>query len=442
MTTFSSKTIWTIAYPIMFGNLAQTLIVLIDTAFLGHVGRVALGASMMAGMYYYVFTTLAWGFSVGVQIIVARRLGEGALNKIGAVLQHGILFMLALGLALLSVLHCFTDQWLSLVVQSPAILEATSEFMAYRHYGIVFVCFNFLFRAFYIGLSNTKVIIYTTLVMAVVNIFLDYVLIFGKGIFPEMGIGGAALASVCAEACAFLFFIIYTLVKLPLKVYALATWHKLEAALVKVIFKLACPTMLQKLLSFGTWFLFFIMVEHIGEVPIAVSGIIRSTYMLICIPVFAFGATSNTLTSRIIGEKKPEEVLSIVYKILRLSMLCIIPVLAFCIFFPSTILSIYTDDAELIRHAIPTLYVACLGAVSLCFGIIVFEAVSGTGNTMHALGMEFVILIFYTLAILVYANMEGARVEIVWLSETLYGGCMGLVSLLYMKRVHWSKKIV
>ena len=74
-----NKIIWTIALPIIFGNLAQTLIALTDTAFLGRVSAVALGASMMAGIYYYIYSTLAWGFAIGIQFIVARRLGEGRL---------------------------------------------------------------------------------------------------------------------------------------------------------------------------------------------------------------------------------------------------------------------------------------------------------------------------------------------------------------------------
>lgn len=239
--------------------------------------------------------TLPWpgGFAIGVQIIVARRLGEGRLERIGVIFEHGLVFVLALSTILFLLQHLFTADILEKIIQSPNIYAAAMEYMDYRHYGIIFVCFNFLFRALYVGLSNTKVISFSTALMAGVNIFLDYVLIFGKWGFPEMGTGGAALASVCAEISALCFFIIYTITKLPLKTYTLFYFHKLEGWLMKSILKLAFPTMIQKLLSFGTWFIFFALVEHMGEGPIAISGIVRSVYMLVMIPVFAFGATAQ-----------------------------------------------------------------------------------------------------------------------------------------------------
>ena len=247
-----NKAIWLIAYPIIFGNLAQTLITLTDTAFLGRVSNIALGASMMAGIYYYVYSTLAWGFAIGIQIIVARRLGEKRLERIGVIFEHGLVFVLSLSILLFLIQHFCTAGILEKIIQSPNIYAAAMEYMDYRHYGIIFVCFNFLFRALYIGLSNTKVISFSTALMAAVNIFLDYALIFGKLGFPEMGIGGAALASVCAEISALIFFTGYTIIKLPLKTYMLFYFHKLEGWLMVSILKLAFPTMIQKLLSFGT----------------------------------------------------------------------------------------------------------------------------------------------------------------------------------------------
>lgn len=436
----SNKTIWNIAYPIIFGNLAQTLIALTDTAFLGRVSPVALGASMMAGIYYYVYSTLAWGFAIGVQIIIARRLGEGRLGRIGVVFEHGLVFVLLLSVCLFLLLHFCTGPLLSGIIQSPNVLGAALEFMDYRHYGIIFVCFNFLFRALYIGLSNTKALGFSTALMAGVNIFLDYVLVFGKWGFPEMGVGGAALASVCAEISAFLFFIIYTTVKLPLKTYTLFYFHKLEGWLMKSILHLAFPTMIQKLFSFGTWFIFFALVERMGEESIAVSGIIRSVYMLVMIPVFAFGATANTITSRLIGEGKQGEVLATVFKTFRLCILAMLPVIFCCVFYPHLILSVYTNDAVLANSSIPSLIIICIASIAMGFGIPLFEAVSGTGNTAKALLLETIVLVAYTFSVWFFASYIGTHVEWVWTSELTYGLLIGLVSLTYLKFTGWQKK--
>ncbi len=106
-TSITNREIWRIAYPIMLGNLAQTIITFTDTAFLGHLGTIELSASMMAGLFYYVFTTLAMGFAVGIQIFIARRFGEGNLKQIGVIFTHGLFFVLLLGILLLGILFFF-----------------------------------------------------------------------------------------------------------------------------------------------------------------------------------------------------------------------------------------------------------------------------------------------------------------------------------------------
>ena len=104
-TKITNREIWGIALPIMLGNMAQTIINFTDTAFLGHLGVVALGASMLAGLFYFVFTTVATGFAIGIQIIVARRFGERNYGRIGVIFQHGAFFVLLLGLLLFSILY-------------------------------------------------------------------------------------------------------------------------------------------------------------------------------------------------------------------------------------------------------------------------------------------------------------------------------------------------
>lgn len=436
----TSRAIWNIAYPIIFGNLAQTIITFTDTAFLGHLGMVELGASMMAGLYYFVFSTLAWGFSMGIQIIVARRLGEGKLNRIGVVFEHGLFFVLILSVLMFLLLHFFTTNLLAGIIDSPNIYHAAMQYMNYRHYGIIFVCFNFLFRSLFVGLSYTKCITYSTILMAGVNIFLDWGLIFGNAGFPELGISGAALASVCAEISALIFFVIYTVTMLPLKKYALFQFHKLEGWLMKTILKLAFPSMLQRLISFGSWFLFFALIEKMGELPIAISGIVRSVYMLIMIPSFAFGATGNTIVSRLIGEGKQDEVTATLNKVLKNCLFAILPMIIITLCIPEKVAQIYTDDLILAAASVKVLYVICFASVIMSIGTIYFESVSGTGNTMAALALEFSVLVIYLVYIYCMSSVFQVAIQWIWTSEAVYGFFIGIFSVLYLRYSKWKEK--
>ena len=84
-TKYTYKQIWTIAYPILISLIMEQLIGMTDTAFLGRVGEIELGASAIAGVYYLAIFMMAFGFSVGAQILIARRNGEGNYKEIGPI---------------------------------------------------------------------------------------------------------------------------------------------------------------------------------------------------------------------------------------------------------------------------------------------------------------------------------------------------------------------
>ena len=437
-TQITSKEIWSIALPIMLGYMAQTIINFTDTAFLGHLGVIALGASMLAGLFYFVFTTVATGFAVGIQIMVARRFGEKKYDRIGVIFEHGSLFVFILGSILFSVLYFFSDRLLLWLIDSANIYESSLEYIKYRQFGIIFVCFNFLYRALYVGISNTKVITYSTIIMAVVNIILDYCLIFGNLDFPRMGVGGAALASFCAEAAAFLFFTLYSYFTLRKNEFGVFKFHKLEAVLMGRILKISTPTMIQKLFSFGVWFVFFVLIEKMGETATGISSITRSIYMILVTPCFAFATTTNTLVSRVIGEGNSDKVFSVINKVLKNYLLCTLPIVAFVAIFPLQIVGIYTDDVNFAQLVVPSVFVIRSGTVFQGIGNAYFEAVSGTGNTSAALYLESVILVVYVLFVFAMTQFT-TRVEFVWSAEILYGVLLGIICFLYMKYAGWNK---
>ena len=151
---YSNKEIWNVTYPIFLGLLAQNVINVTDTAFLGHVSEVALGASAMGGLLYICFYTVAFGFSVGSQILIARRNGEGNYHAIGPIMWQGSAFSFGMALVLLAAMYVFAEPLIRLLITSDNVYHATYEFFIWRIWGFLFAFVNVMFRALYIGITQ------------------------------------------------------------------------------------------------------------------------------------------------------------------------------------------------------------------------------------------------------------------------------------------------
>lgn len=438
-TSITYKRIWLVAYPIILGSIAQNLIVFIDTAFLGRVGEIALGASALGGLFYLAVIMLGLGFGTGAQIIIARRYGEGKLKEVGPVVDHSTLFLMLLAILAFLLLRFGSVFILEKIVKSANVYQGTVDFLEYRSFGIFFAFMNMTFRAFYVGLAKTKVITYTTVVLAIVNVVLDYVLIFGHWGFPVMGIQGAALASVIAEGFALLFFVIYTFATIRFDDYALFRFLNISYQRMIAILRISIPMMMQSFISLSVWFVFFVFIEKLGETSLAVSNIIRSFFVVLMIPIWGFATATNTLVSYLIGQQKEEEVMSLILKIVGLCFFGVLLIVSFGIAFPRVILEVYTNDQNLIAIGTPIIYVVSAGALFLSIGFIFFNGVSGTGKTNVSLIIEVLVLLVYLTYTYVIINVFQADVTVVWTAELLYGSQLALFSYIYLKTNRWRK---
>ena len=122
-----------------------------------------------------------------------------------------------------------------------------------------------MFRALFIGITRTKVLTLNAVLMAMTNVLLDYLLIFGHAGFPKMGIQGAAIASVIAEAVSILFFVVYTRLTVDIRKYALNQIRSFDFGLLKRVLDISVFTMLQYFLSIATWFMFFICLLYTSD---------------------------------------------------------------------------------------------------------------------------------------------------------------------------------
>lgn len=438
--TFSYRNIMRVAYPILISLVMEQMIGLTDTAFLGRVGEIELGASAIAIIYYMVIFMVGFGFSLGAQIIIGRRNGEGKYKDTGKIFWNGLYFVLVLAGILIAVSELLSPYLMKMMVSSESIYSAALSYVHWRLPGLVFAFVTTMFRAFYIGTTQTKTLTMNSIVMVASNILFNWILIFGKFGLPALGITGAAIGSSLAELVSMVFFIIYTRRKCNRQKYGLDRPAGFDIKEIRGMMPVCVWTMIQHVISISTWFIFFVYIEHLGERSLAISNICRSVSGLLWVVLQSFAGTCSTLVSNIIGEGHQDKVMSLVKRVLKLSFgaVCSLVIL-FCIF-PEAVARIYTDIPDLVTASVPALIVMCSSYFFQVPGMIFFQAVSGTGSTKTAFRLELVALVIYVAYCTAVIAIMKSDIAVCWTAEHVYAASMMVLCYIYLKSGRWKNR--
>ena len=442
MKTYTYGQIWKIAFPVLISVLMEQLVGMTDTAFLGRVGEVELGASALGSIFYIAVFVLGMGLGTGAQILMGRRNGEGAYHEVGNLFYHSLLLLLVVA-SFLFVLVQWLGPWvLGQMIASPDVLNAACDYVECRVYGFFFAYIAIMFRAFYVATTQTKTLTLNSTMMVASNILFNYILIFGKFGFPALGIAGAAIGSVLAEVVSMLFFVIYTRYRIDYEKYGLNLRPHFQHHFLRKILGVSIWTMVQNFLSLGTWFFFFLAVEHLGERELAVSNIVRNISSFFYMTLSALASTASTLVSNLMGQNEMDAVMPMVVRTMKLVAYIMIPMGVLVAFFPEWVLAIYTDDIDLITVGIAPLYVLLTSYVFTVPQRIFLSATMGTGSTQRALWIEIVSLVVYIIFIYVVIYRIQAPLYVCWFSEYVYGIPSMLLAWHYMRSNNWRKKVL
>ncbi len=436
------RQIFHISAPIMLGSAAQNVIALSDSVLLYHKGETDFAAIGFVGVFYIAIAAIGWGFSRGGQIMIARRMGEQNMAAVGSTFHAMLYFELGLA-ALMFAFMKLAAPWLFALSldHSPEVLRKSLEYLERRSYGVFFSYAGMAVIALYTGMARTAFILVDTVILAVVNLALNYSLIFGKFGLPEMGIAGSGLASTIAEVVAFVIFIGYMALDYDARRARIFHFELPNFSLIKRQLDLSLPVVAQTALGQGSWVMFFAMVENLGERPLAVSNLARTVFLCLSIPAWGFASGVNTLVSNLLGQGKKELV---VLAALKTSWACWLTTMAVAlpvVFFPETILYPLFGrsdmDTSLIREAQPIFYIL-LGILTLfSFGGVFVNAVSGTGATATGLKMQTAVISIYLGYIFWVTHFTTLPLTYVWLAEVIYWSTMlGLVGW-YLRSGRW-----
>ena len=438
----SYRDIWKMAYPVIVGSIAVTVLNITDTIFLGRVGEVELGASALGGVFYFVMAMIGIAIGIGTQIMIARRAGEKNEPAIGEIFDHSLIIFFVLSLVLFSILKFLAPFIFSYVLDSDEIVEASLKFLKYRSLGIFFIMIATSFRSFYIGIASPHVYGIYAAIMAIVNIVLGYALIFGNLGFSKMGIEGAGIASSIAEFIGVIYLFVYTALKKGIKKFGLFRFQNLRFELIAKTLNLSAPLVVQNLISMGSWFIFFVFIEKMGHHPLAISNIVRSAYMVAITPIWGFSVAANSMVSNIIGQSKSDEVFAFYQRVTVFALAISFLTALICLLFPSAFLNLFTSDQQLIADSLGCLRIVDLSMLFFAFAIVGISTLSGTGATKAALLIEIVAIVIYLLYNYVVVFQLHLQVEAVWFSEVIYWAFIGTASYFYLKTNRWKKIII
>lgn len=436
----SYRQILAISMPITAALMVPFLNVTINNFFLSKLGESELGTAGITGVYFLVLAVIGNGLNNALQAIIARRAGENNPEAIGRSFGQGIRIALAFALLAIGLTYLFAPAILAYALHQDEVTARTLSFLKIRVWGLPFLYLFQMGNALLVGTTRSRYLIIGTATETLVNVVLDYGLIFGKLGMPQLGFNGAAWASVAAEATGCLTVLLVLVRKRLHLQFGLFRHMQLLQHESKQLLRTSAPLIGQYGISIISWLLFYVLVEHRGEQALAISNLMRNVFMLTGIFTWAFASTTNTMVSNIIGQQRNNEVLPLVQKIIRMSLLAAGVMIILLNVLAAPLFRLYGLSESFVTHAIPVLQMVCCGIFVMSAGTIWLNAVTGTGKTRINLLIEVVAIVVYTGY--VFLVLEYLQLSIVWgwASELIYWGIIGLLAYLYMKSGRWQQK--
>ncbi|MCZ2459939.1 MAG: MATE family efflux transporter [Chitinophagales bacterium] len=438
----SNRQILEIALPISLAILVPQINFITNNIFLGHYSQHALATVSIAGVYYLIFAMIGFGLNNGLQTIIARRAGENRPDEIGKIFGQGVFISLAIAAAGIFITWFIAPVILERSIESKAIADDTILFLKIRIWGLPFLYIYQMRNALLVGTNNSRYLISGSIAETITNIAFDYVLIFGYFGFPEMGLNGAAISSIISEFAGMSVIFLVIHYKGITKRFSLFNHFKWDKERAGSILSLSLPLMFQLAISIVSWEFFYILIEHHGQLDLAVSSVMRNVYGLVGCITWAFAATSSAMVSNIIGQGQKDKVLFLIRKIVRISTGAAVFVALLINIFPQQLLSIFGQDEAFIIAGVPVVRVVSVGLVIMSFAVVWLNAVTGTGNSRMTFLIEFVSIIAY--CIFVYFVLEKFFMPIIygWMAELLYWIILFVLSFLYIRSGKWRNKVI
>ncbi len=432
-----NRAVFRLAGPAMASMLLLMIFNLIDIWWVSKLGAAPLAGTSAAAFILWALESAGTLISAGVTAMIARFIGSRQPELANKVASQGVLIAIAMALFFGIAGILFDRTTFILMGLQNDVLEAALDYQFYINIGLVNIFGAFTIDAIFRGLGDTKTPMKLIGVALVLNIILDPLLMFGVGPFPELGAGGAALATVISHAVPILFGI-------PLlnsrEVKLFSGNIKFNGNLVWRISKIGAPIAFSGIMFSVSYMILTRYITEYGAHALAALGLGHRIEGLAYFTAVGFSVAAETLVGQNLGASKPDRAEKAAWiSVLHISILLAV-VTAVFVLFPDTIMGLFTKNPQVIEEGRVYLHTIALFEIFLGFEVVLQGAFSGAGNSMPPM----VIIVPLTwaripLAIL-FSGPLGMASQGIWLAISVTTGLKGMVLAFWFKKGHWKKK--
>lgn len=346
------KLIIQIAWPLIIANSFWNLQLTIDRIYLGMLSTEALGAAMAVMGVFWVPMALLQQTAGYITTFVSQYFGANEKEKIGEATWQAILVSVVGGLSLL-LLNFLSPAFFSFVGHSPQIQNLEVEYFNSLIYSALPTALVAVASGFFTGLGQTRTVIGINFVGLVLNVFLDYVMIFGKWGFPSMGIAGAGYATAIATygAAIYGFYLLFR--QENETIYRFKSSIRMNWNLLKQFLKFGLPSGMQWALEGLAFTVFLIIMGRLpnGEAALASSSIAVTVMMLSVLPAMGVAQAVMTLVGQHLGAKDPEQAEKMTWAGVQVTMMYMSSVAILFYLIPDFFLSWFKNEENALLWA-------------------------------------------------------------------------------------------
>jgi len=420
-----------LSIPAAINSLLDMLQVITDLIMVGRISAfavAAVGLGIQSLSFVFAILTL---LHVGTSALLARFAGSGHKKRASTGLSTLLQFAFYLSLPVMVLWYVLASHvyvWFGTVPEVVALGESYVQMLTFM---LPFVFVKLVFVTALNASGDTKTPMYVKIASIILNVFLNWLFIFGNLGFPELGVMGAAVGTVIVNV---LELLVYLVLYLRKKMVYLPVWYY-SKSLMKRALKVGIPASFERTLTFGSFMLFTVIIARYGTEALAGYQIGLRVEGLAFMPGIGFTIAAMALMGQGLGAKKPLQAREDVLLVLKYTVGLMFFLSFFMVFVPEKIVWIFTDDAQTIEEASLYLRIVGFSQIPLAFNFVLSGALRGAGDTKRTLRINltslwlvriipafFLSWYFENIMVVYFAMIADTFVKAIWLWRTFDKG--------------------